>query len=223
MLTSITMPEESFLLVNLKEDKAKQLAQVISNETSRKILDLLSQKKTATETEIAQALQLPISTVHYNIQNLMEAKLVQANEYHYSPKGKEVNHYSLSNKFVIIAPLEAKEKILDKLKKLLPVAIIVGVVSVGIELFRKGLFFTNSAAMYAPQPLMKTAAPAADVLTAGAQEAVNGTAPGLMSEASRSHAANIILSEPNLTLWFVYGAVFGVIVYLIVDIVKEKM
>ena len=37
--------KEKFLLVSLKEDKAKQLAQVISNESCRKILDYLADKE----------------------------------------------------------------------------------------------------------------------------------------------------------------------------------
>ena len=37
------MAKRSFLLVSLKERKAKKLAQVISNETSRKILDYLDE------------------------------------------------------------------------------------------------------------------------------------------------------------------------------------
>ena len=36
------MTDESFLLVSLREEKAKKLAQVLSNDTARKILDDLS-------------------------------------------------------------------------------------------------------------------------------------------------------------------------------------
>ena len=89
------MAKENFLLVSLKESEAKKLAQVISNDTSRKILDFLAGIKDATETDIAKNLDTPLSTVHYNIQALLKAKLVQADEFHYSEKGKEVNHYSL--------------------------------------------------------------------------------------------------------------------------------
>ena len=98
------MSKKSFLLVSLKEDKAKELAQVISNDTCRKILDHLAEKEDATETEIATTLQLPISTVHYNLHHLMKAGIVNVEEFHYSEKGKEVNHYKLANKYIIIAP-----------------------------------------------------------------------------------------------------------------------
>ena len=70
------MAEKSFVMVSLKEDKAKKLTQALSNEKCRKILDYLSTRKEATETQIAKDLKIPISTVHYNIKILAENKLV---------------------------------------------------------------------------------------------------------------------------------------------------
>ncbi|MEM4267854.1 MAG: helix-turn-helix domain-containing protein [Candidatus Woesearchaeota archaeon] len=128
------MSEENFLLVSLKEDKAKKLAQVISNDTSRKILDFLTKRKDATESEIARQLGLPISTVHYNLQHLHEAKLIQAEEFHYSKKGKEVLHYSLTNKFVVIAPKETPEVFFQKLKEIMPVFIMVALAAIAIQI-----------------------------------------------------------------------------------------
>ena len=98
------MPKEPFLLLSLQEEQAKRLAQVISNDTSRKILDYLARQKDATETQMAKELHLPLSTIHYNIQQLLQGRLIEAEEFHYSPKGKEVNHYRLANRYIIIAP-----------------------------------------------------------------------------------------------------------------------
>ena len=75
--------KEKFLLVSLSENKAKQLAQVISNETCRKILDYLADKD-ATESELSEKLDIPISTVHYNLHQLQKGSLVVVEEYHYS-------------------------------------------------------------------------------------------------------------------------------------------
>ena len=120
------MKEESFIMVSLKEENAKKLAQVISNDTCRKILECLANKK-ATETELSEKLGVPLSTVHYNIQQLVASKLVEAGEFHYSKKGKEVIHYSLANKYIIIAPKE-DEGFLQKLKEIMPAAL-VGIIS----------------------------------------------------------------------------------------------
>mgnify|MGYP001606047112 CR=1 FL=1 len=46
--------KETFVLVSLEEEKSKKLAQVISNTTSRKILDYLSEKD-ASQGDIAKA------------------------------------------------------------------------------------------------------------------------------------------------------------------------
>ena len=117
--------KSKFLMVSLEGNKAKKLAQIISNDTARKILDILAEGD-ATETEISTSLKQPISTIHYNLKQLVKAKLVECKEFHYSPKGKEVNHYSLANKYIIIAPKAATETLKDKLKSLIPSLLIVG-------------------------------------------------------------------------------------------------
>lgn len=125
--------KEKFLLVSLSESKAKKLAQVVSNETCRKILDYLAEKE-ATESQLANELAIPISTVHYNLQQLEEAGLVTAEEFHYSEKGREVDHYKLANKYIIIAP-KSTYGIKEKLKSILPVALIVAAGAGLIQLF----------------------------------------------------------------------------------------
>ncbi|MBI2658887.1 helix-turn-helix domain-containing protein [Candidatus Woesearchaeota archaeon] len=127
------MAKQSFLLVSLQEDKAKKLAQVVSNESCRKILDYLAEKE-STETELAKNLQLPISTVHYNLKQLVDAGLVSSEEFHYSKKGKEVSHYKLANKYIIIAP-KSTFGLKEKLKSLLPVLLIASGAALAINLF----------------------------------------------------------------------------------------
>ena len=98
------MPKNNFLLVDLNESKTKKLAETITSDTSRKILNYLAEKEQDTEANAAKELNIPISTVHYHLQKLQEAQLVIVEEYHYSQKGREVNHYKLANKYIIIAP-----------------------------------------------------------------------------------------------------------------------
>ena len=97
------MAKKNFILLSMDDSKIKKVSNVISNDSCRKILDFLAEKE-ATESEIASNLLIPISTVHYNLQQLMETGLVSADEFHYSRKGKEVQHYKLANKYIIIAP-----------------------------------------------------------------------------------------------------------------------
>src|SRR3989344_3477918 len=116
------MAKQNFLLVSLEESQSKQLAEVLSNDTSRKIIDFLSSQEDATESDVAKMLNIPLPTVHYNLQKLKEAQLVAVEEFHYSKKGREVDHYKLANKYVIITPRPVKG-IKNALKSVLPVSI----------------------------------------------------------------------------------------------------
>lgn len=205
--------EETFLLVSLEEEKAKKLAQVISNDSCRKILDYLAKKK-ATETELSQQLNVPLSTVHYNIKHLVDNKLVEAEEFHYSEKGREVLHYSLSNKYVIIAPKGVSEKFRDKLRSILPVIGIIGAISIALQ-FISGLFAVGAsrAAETVSVPLMEKAV--MDVPEAAmAQQAV--------VQQAVDHEFTPYISRQPIGLWFALGAVSFMILYVIFEYLRKK-
>ncbi|MEE9525549.1 MAG: helix-turn-helix domain-containing protein [Candidatus Woesearchaeota archaeon] len=197
------MAKEKFLLVSLNESKTKQLSQTIANESCRKILDYLADKD-ATESELADKLQIPISTVHYNLQQLKKAGLVIADEYHYSEKGKEVNHYKLANKYIIIAP-KSTYGIKEKLKSILPVALIMAAGTAFIQ------FFTKSRTMFAG-----IQAPAKMFAEESADAAVRATA-----EAAPVVADKFPLYS-NIALWFFIGAASTLILYLLIDWIRSK-
>ncbi len=189
--------DNTFLLLSLEDDKAKKLANVISSEACRRILDFLAQKE-ATETGIAKGLNIPISTVHYNLKQLLEAGLVKADEFHYSEKGREVNHYSIANKYIIIAP-KTTESLANKLRRILPVFAIVAATGLAIQ------FIGNAAQKTAAQAAYKTAE-SAGVL---AQEAQQAAMPAQQ--------------QPSIAMWFAIGALFALIVYLVYDVAKERL
>jgi DNA-binding transcriptional ArsR family regulator len=112
------MTSKNFLLLSLEDKETKKIANVVSNESCKKILDFLAEKD-STETEIAEILGIPLSTVHYNLKQLSDVGLVHSDEFHYSDKGKEVKHYKIANKYIIITPKKT-EKLSDILKKLIP-------------------------------------------------------------------------------------------------------
>ncbi|MBW2984863.1 helix-turn-helix domain-containing protein [Candidatus Woesearchaeota archaeon] len=206
------MAKEKFLLVSLKESKAKKLAQVISNETCRKILDYLAEKE-ATETELGKKLNIPISTVHYNLQCLMDGGLVTVEEFHYSEKGKEVNHYKLANKYIIIAP-KSVYGIKEKLKSVLPVALLTAATAGIIQFVQKqkvGAFAGARQAVMEAAPTLD----AAPLIEKAAEEA----AP-VAAEAARE--AVVPTAAPNIALWFLIGAVSAIIIYMIIDYIRSK-
>ncbi len=185
--------ESTFLLVSLEEEKAKKLANVISNQACRKILDYLSGRD-ATETEIANSLDIPISTVHYNIKLLSEAGLVRSQEFHYSPKGKEVNHYSLANKYIIIAP-KSTEDLSSKLKKILPAFAIAAGVGLAIQLLNRPMEAAQKQAL-------REAATAA-----GEQAAYSASQPA---------------AGQQIAFWIIAGAALALLVYIAIEFFRER-
>jgi DNA-binding transcriptional ArsR family regulator len=206
--SSYLMPKESFMLVSLKEDKAKKLAQVMSNPTCTKILDYLAGKD-ATESQIAKELSIPLSTVHYNLQQLVEAKLVVAEEFHYSEKGREVNHYKLANKYIIIAPQE-DDSFLQHLRKYLPV----GAIVLGAGIILKVMQWLTPEAT-------------AQIMAKAVQEAAPEAASGAADAAFRTMAADAPAPtvaphwwQSPLADYFVAGAVFVLILIIIVEAIN---
>src|SRR3989338_8736124 len=169
------MASKNFLLVSLEESKAKELAQIVSNDVCRRILDYLAVKEShATETEISSELGIPLSTVHYNLKQLLQSGIVKAEEFHYSEKGREVNHYSLANKYIIIAPkATATESLANKLKKILPVVGVVAATGIAIQLFsifRQGAiggFYSASVQKAAEAAVPQAAEAAVSAVTEG--------------------------------------------------------
>ena len=200
------MAKQSFLLVSLQEDKAKKLAQVVSNDSCRKILDYLAEKE-STETELATSLQLPISTVHYNLKQLVDAGLVSSEEFHYSAKGKEVSHYRLANKYIIIAP-KSTFGIKEKLKGILFVAVIVAAIGFAAQFFSKQ---SNTAKM--------------EAFSQSAAIAAASQKHSLAAEQSVSMAAKIssIFSANSTYLWFIGGILLTIIAYLLIEYVSYKI
>jgi DNA-binding transcriptional ArsR family regulator len=243
------MAEESFMLVSLKEEKAKKLARIISNETCRKILDYLAARKEATETQISQDLKLPPSTVNYNLQHLYENKLVEVDEFHYSPKGKEVNHYKLANKLIIIAPKEAPKRLMEQLKNLLPVGVITLAASgalyfgqkllVGAKTVSKGaVFVAQDAAEAAPEAMRAVPRAFEEAAEAGAQaaagapgiggvqalnETINQTVNRTIETLTETVTKTVTVTAPaNAALWFLAGAAFVLVLTLVFELVRRK-
>lgn len=188
------MAEKSFVLLSLKDDKAKNLSKALSNESCRKILDYLASKGDATETQISKDLKVPISTVHYNMKLLADNGLVSMNEYHYSEKGKEVIHYKMRNRYIVIAPEPEDEKsVMAKLKGMIPAVIILGIGTFVIGLFES--LFRGSVST-APKLMAERSA---DV------------AAGIMATSVAQDAAVAAATSPPITLWFFFGGLFGLI------------
>lgn len=194
------MSKNNFLLLSLEDDKINSVANAVSNKSGKKILEQLTEGK-ATESELAKKLNLAISTVHYNLQQLMKAGLVTADEYHYSAKGREVLHYKLANKYIIIAP--RKKGLKEFFKNILPVLLITAGIAGIIEAFSRGLFRSQTA--------YKAETAEQDVMTA--QEAV--------PKAESAGDVSQFLPQ-DVAIWFFAGAAFALGVYLLLNYYRRQ-
>jgi DNA-binding transcriptional ArsR family regulator len=196
------MPKSNFLLVDLNESKTKKLAETITSITSRKILNHLAEKDHDTEKNIATTLSIPISTVHYHLQKLTEAKLLEVKEFHYSQKGREVNHYKLANKYIIIAPKKVSG-LREKLQGILPVALTALGISAIIKIFQTKSFGQEAA--FVSDSLAKA----------------TESAPMALAQELPEVATQTISQQPDIAVWFLLGSFVTLVLYLLTSIVKE--
>ncbi|MFH1276533.1 MAG: helix-turn-helix domain-containing protein [Candidatus Woesearchaeota archaeon] len=204
------MSKNNFLLVDLNEAKTKKLAETITSETSRKILNYLADKEHDTEANIGKELNVPISTVHYHLQKLQEAQLVLVKEFHYSVKGREINHYQLANKYIIIAPRKISG-LREKLRGILPV----GLVILGITAVIKfvDLFSSKAMSFDGAEKVMAASAPLRQATMMNVVEEAS-----LVSEPIQ---VGLRSSSPDIATWFLLGALVTIIVYLLINWIKE--
>jgi len=228
------MAKGSFLLVNLNEDQTKHLAQVISNESCRKILDYLT-NSSATESDLSKKLNLPLSTVHYNIQALLKAKLVESEEFHYSAKGREVLHYRLANKYIIIAP-KSTYGIKEKLKSILPITMFLGVFAYLLQFFSRSTLMAsssltdtssitamqdNAVAQAVPIVADKALKTAPDAIVSGAAETSEAVVQ--VTTSTTQPIIQAVAAEPlSLAFWFVLGVAAAFLLYLLIDFFLYK-
>lgn len=211
------MANKSFVLLSLKEDKIKEMTQVLNNDTCRKILEYLSNNEIATATEISKALGLAMSTVHYNLKQLVNNDLVTSNDYHYSDKGKEVIHYGLANKYIIIAPKEDKN-ILEKLKGFLPITMISAFTGALIYLIEtnweklSGIFFKQEPAML----MARTANDVEEVLIMEMDTLVE-PAMAVMETTAAEPTTGMLIAP-----WFFAGATFAILIMIAYEFSKKN-
>ena len=122
------MAEEKFVVFSMKEEKAKEIARVIQSKKAKAILDLLAERR-RTPTEISTELNLPMSTVQFNLDLLKEAGLIKSTAKRYSKKGREIKYYEPAKKAIVLAPETAKQGIIEMLgdKVILPIIALISV------------------------------------------------------------------------------------------------
>jgi len=190
---------DKFIMVNLEDKNSKEIANVIANDTSRRILDYLSEHN-ASESEICKSLKLAPSTVNYNIKHLLKHSLIEVKDFFWSDKGNKVNVYTVSNKLIVIAPRKSEFK--NRLKDLFGVLVLGGVISGVIYTFNKGV---SNAFDYSDRLMAAKGAPEMMLAVEETRQMVIPSA-----------------SDFNVAVWFFLGVLFAVILVLIISYFRRK-
>ena len=88
------------------EEEARNMARAMASSTAGGILRIF-QGRELTASDIGDALNIPIPTVMYHLDALLEVGLIEVSRIRYSVKGREVKVYRQSDKVFIVAPRQA--------------------------------------------------------------------------------------------------------------------
>lgn len=231
------MNEEKLLILPLNDGTAKKISLALANETSRRVLEALAEEPLAA-TQISEKLGVPLTTLHYNIENLIESGLVKVERTRYSEKGREVKIYAPTRRYIVIAPENiGKEEIRSTLKKFLFSAyFLLGSVFSGYVFQRLYYWFSPPKAAAARSMEMaaeEAAAPAAPSAEMAAEKvappATAAPSPAPVTSAPQTPAPTTSapptaaqVAEPSLYLWFALGAVFALALLFVWRKVAEK-
>lgn len=110
--------------------RAQKIAKAMGSPTAGDILQLLAEKPQSL-TDITERLSLPMNTVKYHVENLIDAGVIAVAETRYSVKGRTIKIYSLTDQLLIVAP--RRSDIRSMLTKYAALFGIVAVTSLGIS------------------------------------------------------------------------------------------
>lgn len=99
-------------ILSTDDEKIKLIGNLLSNDTSRKILKLLFEQE-MTANEIAQKTEMLLSLVIFHLQKMQDAGIVAVNKVGKNSKGHDMKYYGTTKIAVIIL----SPKISDKAKK----------------------------------------------------------------------------------------------------------
>lgn len=182
---------ENYIMIDLDDERTVGIADVISNKTCKKILELIAERELS-EGDISKELKIPLNTVEYNLNKLVDSGLVEkAKNFFWSAKGKKINVYRVSNKKIVISPRRI-------LRGIMPAALMSVVIAFGIKIYYDGLKAIG---------------------TSGVADKVAETVPNSgLAESAAGIASNVSYSGsaiPEYWAWFLLGALCALLIYAV--------
>jgi len=193
------MNEENFILVSLEDSKSKEISEILGSKTCKKIIGYLSQNKEATQKDLSDSLKIPMNTLDYNIKKLVSSGFIQKRKnFFWSKKGKKIVMYELSNKSIVISP---KKSAGEKIKSIIPALILTAAGTFAIWTYEKISLIEEETAV-----------------GTGAQNLFDESAKIAIESVPATTATEFVQSiSPTLWAWFLAGAIFVSIIFLIIN------
>ncbi len=227
--------EEKLLILPLGEE-SKKLTQVISNDTARKIIELLADAPLSAS-DIADRLHAPLTTIAYSLENLESVGLARVERIKYSEKGREVKIYAPVRKLIVVVPEKTDRKsVTDIIRKYLGVILVAVLASSFIEFFMRSrsekMIQTYELAQTPfPTPVIPAISPVPAEAFNETMKSVSGTAPSPVAipivpsipdapVTIFTNLANTITAHPGLL--FLMGCLFVVALLMVMDYCKKR-
>jgi DNA-binding transcriptional ArsR family regulator len=189
---------EEVIVLEPGDERAQKIGKALGSPTANEILHILADgPKTASD--LTELLNIPMGTLKYHIENLLEAGLIEISETRYSVKGREVKVYALRDQLLIVAPkVTSLRSILLKYASLFVIVIVA------------------SMAMLAIVPLFQNAPPVTGPLAF--QSTGTGGESGMLAEkAMPAVAGGSIPSSAAPILAFFMGGSFVLLILLLYE------
>lgn len=200
-------------MIDIDDPRASQIAEVIANETCKKILIALAEDE-LNQSQISEKLSLALNTIDYNIKKLVAAGLIErVNKTFWSSKGKRIYTYRVSNKRIIISPRA-------RIKGVLPALIASALIAGGIWVWQGA---SNRQEIGNTPALMKdSSGNFAGALAANSEIARTASDVNIVNGGRFMEFIYSMIHDPNAWAWFFVGAVITLLIFMMWNWVKMK-
>jgi len=200
--------DEKSIMVNLGDEKAKEISEVIGSKSCNKILSLLAEGE-LTVSDISKKLKAPLNTVDYNVKKLVKSGLIEKSSHFWSIRGKKMPTYRVSNRKIIISPKKSIVKVF---------AWVIGLTGLTALTIRE---FLGEASHTLEYKLANE--DVAMFLTRDASRAaMDEAAPVVLTGVQESTGFIQFIAGIGPWEWFLIGAWFAVFLFFTITLINDK-
>ncbi|AFS82596.1 ArsR/SmtB family transcription factor [Candidatus Nitrosopumilus sediminis] len=109
--------DEDIEIISTEDDKIKLIGEIFSNDSSRKILKLVSNGNEMTANEIAQENNMSLTLTIHHLKRMQAAGMIKVSKTGISAKGQEMKYYVSTNQSFLITSEKSTSSLVNSLKK----------------------------------------------------------------------------------------------------------